>query len=398
MQPSGTTLLVIDDDDQVRQRLTAYLEELGCDVLQAATAGDGVALFHDARPELVLCDLHLGNGQGFEVVRQITETGLEVPVIVMCADGAMADAVEALRLGASDFLLNPMHDPEVLSHAVRRALDRARLRLENQRIRERLERANRELEVHLKELRDDQAAGHQVQLNMLPQTPWVSGEYKLEHRLIPSLYLSGDFVDYFRISDSQLGFYLADVSGHGSSSAFVTVLLKFMTTRLMYEQRKTEGRASGRIEFKPSDVLGHINRSLINCKLGKHVTMLGGVIDEQARTLTYSIGGHLPLPVIYTEGQARYLTGKGRPVGLFEDAEYQNETIELPERFSLTLCSDGVLDCLEGSTLKDKEARLPALIAAHGGTMQGIMAALGLDPNKTMPDDISVLVLSRNAE
>jgi len=41
---------------------------------------------------------------------------------------------------------------------------------------------------------------------------------------------------------------------------------------------------------------------------------------------------------------------------------------------------------------------LPALIAEHGGTMQGIMAALGLDPNKTMPDDISVLVLSRNAE
>ena len=378
MQPSGTTLLVIDDDDQVRQRLTAYLEELGCDVLQAATAVDGVALFHDARPELVLCDLHLGSGQGFEVVRQITETGLEVPVIVMCADGAMADAVEALRLGASDFLLNPLHDPEVLSHAVRRALDRARLRLENQRIRERLERANRELEVHLKELRDDQAAGHQVQLNMLPQSPWVSGEYRLEHRLIPSLYLSGDFVDYFRISDTQLGFYLADVSGHGSSSAFVTVLLKFMTTRLMYEQRKSEARATGRIEFKPSDVLGHINRSLINCNLGKH--------------------GHLPLPVIYTDGQARYLTGKGRPVGLFEDAEYQNETIELPERFSLTLCSDGVLDCLEGSTLKDKEARLPALIAEHGGTMQGIMAALGLDPNKTMPDDISVLVLSRNAE
>jgi len=188
------------------------------------------------------------------------------------------------------------------------------------------------------------------------------------------------------------------VSGHGSSSAFVTVLLKFMTTRLMYEQRKSEARATGRIEFKPSDVLGHINRSLINCNLGKHVTMLGGVIDEQARTLTYSIGGHLPLPVIYTDGQARYLTGKGRPVGLFEDAEYQNETIELPERFSLTLCSDGVLDCLDGSTLKDKEARLPALIAEHGGTMQGIMAALGLDPNKTMPDDISVLVLSRNAE
>lgn len=315
MQPSGTTLLVIDDDDHVRQRLTAYLEESGCEVLQAASARDGVALFASARPELVLCDLHLGDGQGFEVLRQITEAGLEVPVIVMCADGAMADAVEALRLGASDFLLNPLGDPEVLSHAVQRALDRARLRLENQRIRERLERANRELEVHLKELRDDQAAGHQVQLNMLPQSPWVSGEYQLEHRLIPSLYLSGDFVDYFRISDSQLGFYLADVSGHGSSSAFVTVLLKFMTTRLMYEQRKSEAQASGRIEFKPSDVLGHINRSLINCKLGKHVTMLGGVIDEQARTLTYSIGGHLPCRLSILKGRRAIWQAKDARLG-----------------------------------------------------------------------------------
>ena len=396
MQPPGTTLLVIDDDDKVRQRLSALLEGNGHDVIQAADAGGGLALFEKQRPELVLCDLHLGDSQGFELVRQITESGLDVPVIVMSAEGAMTDVVQALRLGASDFLLNPLNDPEVLEHSVRRALDRYRLRLENQRIRERLERANRELEMHLKELRDDQAAGHQVQLNMLPVTPWTSGEYRLEHKLIPSLYLSGDFVDYFRVSDSQLAFYLADVSGHGSSSAFVTVLLKFMTTRLMYEQRKVEGH--GRIEFKPSDVLGHINRSLISCKLGKHVTMLGGVIDEQEKTLTYSIGGHLPLPVIYADGEARYLPGKGRPVGLFEDADYQDETIPLPEHFTLTLCSDGVLDCLEGTTLKEKEARLPALIAEQGGCMQGIMAALGLDPNKTMPDDISVLVLSRNAE
>src|SRR5690606_23027264 len=184
---------------------------------------------------------------------------------------------------------------EVLEHAVRRSLDRARLRNENQRIRERLEQANLELENHLRELRDDQAAGRQVQLNMLPPSPWHSGEFHFEHRILPSLYLSGDFVDYFRISETQLGFYLADVSGHGSSSAFVTVLLKFMTTRLLYEQRKLQG--DGPITFQPSDVLGHINRSLISCNLGKHVTMLGGIIDEASNTLTYSIGGHLPLPV-----------------------------------------------------------------------------------------------------
>ncbi|MEH6566963.1 MAG: SpoIIE family protein phosphatase [Halopseudomonas sp.] len=396
MQLPGTTLLVIDDDDFARQRISAQLERGGYDVLQANAASDGLEMLTAQRPGLVLCDLHLGNRRGFELVREIIEAAAEIPVIVVSDDGVMTDVVEALRLGASDYLLKPLDDLVVLEHAVQRSLDRSRLRIENQRIRERLERANRELENHLKELRDDQAAGHQVQLNMLPASPWNSGEYRFEHRLIPSLYLSGDFVDYFRVSESQLAFYLADVSGHGSSSAFVTVLLKFMTTRLMYEQRKVEG--GGRIEFKPSDVLGHINRSLISCKLGKHVTMLGGVIDEQRQTLTYSIGGHLPLPVMFANGEAHYLQGKGRPVGLFEDAEYQNEVMELPKQFSLALCSDGVLDCLAGTTLKEKEARLPQLFAESHGELRGLLAGLGLDPNKTMPDDISVLVLGRNAE
>jgi len=396
MQRPGTTLLVIDDDDQVRHSIAIHLEQCGFEVLQASRAQDGLSLVMSQHPELVLCDLQISDMSGFELLEQLGERGPDMPVIVLSADGVMSDVVQALRLGASDYLIRPQDDLEVLEHAVRRSLDRARLRNENQRIRERLELANHELENHLRELRDDQAAGRQVQLNMLPPTPWDSGEFFFEHRIIPSLYLSGDFVDYFRISDTQLGFYLADVSGHGASSAFVTVLLKFMTTRLLYEQRKQ--KEEGPISFQPSDVLGHINRSLISCKLGKHVTMLGGVIDEAQQTLTYSIGGHLPLPVLVADGKAQYLQGKGRPVGLFDDAEYENHQLPLPPAFSLTLCSDGVLDCVEGTTLKEKEDRLPALVEQAGANMQTFMQLLGLEQAKVMPDDISVLLLSRKPE
>jgi phosphoserine phosphatase RsbU/P len=395
MQLPGTTLLVIDDDSVARQSISGFFEKGGFDVLQAERGVQGLELFIRQRPELVLCELHLPDMGGLELIRQINEIAPDTPVIVMSASGVMSEVVDALRVGASDYLLKPAVDLAVLDHAVRRSLDRARLRIENQRIRERLERANRELENHLKELKDDQAAGRQVQLNMLPASPWTSGEYRIEHRIIPSLYLSGDFVDYFRVSDTQLAFYLADVSGHGASSAFVTVLLKFMTTRLLYEQRKLE--ASGPVAFEPSDVLSHINRSLISCKLGKHVTMLGGVIDESTQTLTYSIGGHLPLPVLFHGGEATYLQGKGRPVGLFEDAQYENVQIALPETFSLMLCSDGVLDCIEGTTLREKEARLPELVRRSGGTLAGLMGELGLDAAESKPDDISVLVLSRNS-
>ncbi|BBT17392.1 fused response regulator/phosphatase [Metapseudomonas otitidis] len=392
MHNTSAKLLIIDDDEVVRTSLAAYLEDSGFNVLQAGNGLQGLQVFEQEHPDLIICDLRMPQVDGLELIRRINQLETDTPVIVVSGAGVMSDAVEALRLGAADYLIKPLEDLAVLEHSVRRALDRHALRLENQRYREELEAANRELQASLHLLQEDQNAGRQVQMNMLPVTPWTVDGLHFSHQIIPSLYLSGDFVDYFRVDERRIAFYLADVSGHGASSAFVTVLLKFMTTRLLYESR----RGGTLPEFKPSEVLGHINRGLINCKLGKHVTMLGGVIDEESGKLTYSIGGHLPLPVLYSEGQAHYLTGRGLPVGLFEEATYEDQVMDLPASFSLTLMSDGILDLLPGDTLKEKEAALPEIVQAAGGSLDGLKKAFGLANLGDMPDDIALLVLSRN--
>ncbi|HBO0046579.1 two-component system response regulator RssB [Pseudomonas aeruginosa] len=392
MHKVSATLLIIDDDEVVRESLAAYLEDSNFKVLQALNGLQGLQSFESEQPDLVICDLRMPQIDGLELIRRIRQTASETPIIVLSGAGVMSDAVEALRLGAADYLIKPLEDLAVLEHSVRRALDRAYLRVENQRYRDKLEAANRELQASLNLLQEDQNAGRQVQMNMLPVTPWSIEGLEFSHRIIPSLYLSGDFVDYFRVDERRVAFYLADVSGHGASSAFVTVLLKFMTTRLLYESRR-----NGTLpEFKPSEVLAHINRGLINTKLGKHVTMLGGVIDLEKNSLTYSIGGHLPLPVLFVEGQASYLEGRGLPVGLFDDATYDDRVMELPPSFSLSLFSDGILDVLPGATLKEKEASLPEQVAAAGGTLDGLRQVFGLANLAEMPDDIALLVLSRN--
>ena len=393
MQKTSATLLIIDDDDVVRASLAAYLEDSGFSVLQAGNGQQGLQVFEEHQPDLVICDLRMPQMGGLELIRQVSERAPQLPVIVVSGAGVMSDAVEALRLGAADYLIKPLEDLAVLEHSVRRALDRSRLVLENQRYRDKLEAANRELEASLHLLQEDQTAGRQVQMNMLPESPWAAGEFAFAHQIIPSLYLSGDFVDYFRVDERRIAFYLADVSGHGASSAFVTVLLKFMTTRLMFELKRSRMR-----EFKPSEVLSHINRGLINSKLGKHVTMVGGVIDEESGLLTYAVGGHLPLPVLYTPDNARYLEGRGLPVGLFEEATYQDLVVELPPQFSLSLMSDGILDLLPGDTLKDKEAALPEIVKAAGGSLDGLRQRFGLATLGEMPDDIALLVLSRNLQ
>ncbi|MBH2038108.1 MAG: SpoIIE family protein phosphatase [Pseudomonadales bacterium] len=392
MHNSSATLLIIDDDQVVRASLAAYLEDSGFTVLQASNGLQGLEVFERDHPDLVICDLRMPQVDGLELIRRINALQVETPVIVVSGAGVMTDAVEALRLGAADYLIKPLEDLAVLEHSVRRALDRVLLRVENLRYREKLEAANRQLQASLSLLEEDQNAGRHVQMNMLPQTPWVADGLQFAHQIIPSLYLSGDFVDYFRLDEHRVAFYLADVSGHGASSAFVTVLLKFMTTRLLYESR----RGGVLPEFKPSDVLAHINRGLLNCKLGKHVTMIGGVIDEQSGSLTYSIGGHLPLPVLFSEGESHYLQGRGLPVGLFAEATYQDHVMQIPESFSLTLLSDGILDLLPGDTLKEKETLLPQLVSSAGGTLDGLRRVFGLAKLGDMPDDIALLVMSRN--
>ncbi|MBD1554246.1 two-component system response regulator RssB [Pseudomonas typographi] len=394
MPNTSATLLLIDDDEVVRASIAAYLEDSGFRVLQANNGVQGLAVFEREKPDLIVCDLRMPQLGGLELIRKVNEGAYDTPVIVVSGAGVMADAVEALRLGAADYLIKPLEDLAVLEHSVARALDRSRLVRENLRYREKLEAANRELEASLHLLQEDQNAGRQVQMNMLPVSPWVTDGFRFEHQIIPSLYLSGDFVDCFRVDEHRLAFYLADVSGHGASSAFVTVLLKFMTTRLMFESKRNGALP----EFKPSQVLAHINRGLLNCRLGKHVTMVGGVIDQQRGVLTYSIGGHLPLPVLYTGGSGRYLEGRGLPVGLFDEASYHDHVLELPERFSLTLFSDGILDLLPGETLKDKEAALPHIIEAAGGSLDGLRQQFGLATLGEMPDDIALMVLSRNFE
>ena len=392
MQKTSATLLIIDHDEVVRASLVTYLEDIGFSVLQASNVQKGLQVFELAQPDLVICDLRMPQMSCFQLIRRVTELPPYTPVIVISSDGVMNYAVEALRLGASDYLIKPLDDLAVLEHSVRRELDRAILVLEDQRYREKIEAANRELEASLKLLQEDQRTGRQAQMNMLPISPWSIYGFKFDHQIIPSLYLSGDFVDYFRVDERRVAFYLADVSGHGSSSAFITVLLKFMTTRLLFESK----RNGALLEFTPSEVLGYLNRGLISCKMGKHVTIFGGVIDEKTGILTYSIGGHLPMPVLYTTNSVSYLEGSGLPLGLFNEATYEDHILELPQTFSLTLMSDGILDLLTETTLKEKEAALPQRVKSAGGSLDGLRQSFGLSTLGEMPDDIALLVLSRN--
>ncbi|OED47511.1 fused response regulator/phosphatase [Endozoicomonas sp. (ex Bugula neritina AB1)] len=392
MSVAGNTILVIDDDTIVRESIVAYLEDSGFNILQAENGEQGLDVFRECEPDIILCDLRMPKVDGLAVLRNVRNETLDLPFIVVSGAGVMADVVEALRLGASDYLIKPIVDLEVLEYSINRALENAQLAVENRRYRESLESANQQLESSLRLLQEDQNAGRQVQMNMFPKHPLQYDEFNVDHFIIPSLYLSGDFVDYFALNDHSFAFYLADVSGHGASSAFVTVLLKHMSMNLLQDYQ----RHGSKVRVKPSHVLSYINRSLLKTDLGKHVTVFGGVVDTRDKKLTYSFGGHYPLPILATEGDAKLLEGKGLPVGLFEDAGFEDVTIDLPEKFTLTILSDGILEVLPFKSLQEKEDHLLSVIREGADTVSSLSSKLGVDHITDAPDDIALLILARN--
>lgn len=393
MDSTEQSLLLVDDDDVERSKITRLLTDAGYNVYEARDGQQGLAMLKELHPSIVLCDLNTPNIDGPELLQAIESEFVDVPVVVLSSVGVMDDVVEALRFGASDYLIKPIDDIEVLEHAVSRCVEQRRLRRENLTYRHQLESANQDLQENIQVLQQDLQAGKQVQLKMRPPSPKHFGQYTFSNRIVPSLLLSGDFVDYFSVGEHHVVFLIADVSGHGASSAFITVLLKNMFAR----KRSDFMHRDDQTILSPAGMLDVANRNLMNTEIGKHATLCVGVIDQRTDTLCYSVAGHLPLPLLATREGCEYLTGEGMPVGLFEKADYTEQTINLPDSFVLTLFSDGILEVLPVQGLIEQENYLLESLKAGHPTVKAVVNALQIYDVVDGPDDIALLLITKNA-
>ncbi|BBO69622.1 hypothetical protein DSCA_35520 [Desulfosarcina alkanivorans] len=132
-------VLIIDDEEIVRDSVSTYLEDSGFVVYQAGDGRDGLSRFYEVTPDVVLLDLRMPRMDGLEVLAAIAGQLDRIPVIVVTGAGVLQDAVAALRLGAFDFVTKPIVDMAVLEHAIRRALEHTRLLEENRRYQAHLE-------------------------------------------------------------------------------------------------------------------------------------------------------------------------------------------------------------------------------------------------------------------
>lgn len=178
----------------------------------------------------------------------------------------------------------------------------------------------------------DLPSAAELQQRLLPN-PIELPNYQIETLFKPSAYLSGDWYDYWKISDKEIMFYLADVSGHGVTSSLLTSWMA-----AFHGRSKT-----------PRELLKKLNGMLVQENIEKHITMLAGILNLDTHQIRWSSAGHYPPAIIFEKNQPpKVLNTSSFPLGLTEDLEVEEFECTLNRDARFIICSDGALEPFTG--------------------------------------------------
>ena len=150
------TILVVDDDEDILDLIERHLSNRGYEVLTAYDGEQAISLLDKLMFDLVITDLKMPKLDGMEVLKKAKEKDPNIEVVILTGHGTMDSVVEALRDGgAFDYLQKPLHNIKQLSFVTKKALERKRLRLENQKLVEALNETNSRLREKLTRVSKD---------------------------------------------------------------------------------------------------------------------------------------------------------------------------------------------------------------------------------------------------
>ena len=197
--------------------------------------------------------------------------------------------------------------------------------LENARLYEQVQRQERRLEREL-------ALAHELQFRLLPPSVPQLKSLDIAARFVPARAIGGDLYDFLQYSVGRTGILVGDVSGKGAPAALYAALVSGIL------------RSQAELEPSPAEMLSGINLSLGERRIeAQFVSIIYAVWDDRARTLQIANSG-LPRPIYCHDGKTEIIEATGLPLGLFEDANYDEVSFEAHPGDVFVFFSDGILD------------------------------------------------------
>jgi phosphoserine phosphatase RsbU/P len=220
--------------------------------------------------------------------------------------------------------------------------------IENARLYEEIARQERRLERDL-------ALARELQTRLLPQTLPKLAHLELAAKFVPARAIGGDLYDFIPYSLSRLGIVIGDVSGKGAPAAIYAALVSGIL------------RSHAPIEPGPAEMLSAVNLSLAERRIeAQFVSIIYAVWDDVHRTLLVANSG-LPRPIFVHDGKNQVIEATGLPLGLFDDADYDEFRFKMKPSDMFVFFSDGILDARNRNGELFGRGRVEKIVAECGG-------------------------------
>jgi len=276
------SILVVDDEQAIRTLLAEILNKDGHRVTTSADGEAALAELQIANFDLVLADMHMRQVGGIEVLKAAKEKQEYSEVLILTGRGTIATAVEAMRLGAFDYLTKPI-DLEEFRLKVRQALKHHAMRLQ-------IDVQSKEIKAHQDMMARDLKIATQVQQSLVPR-PFIHPHLEVDVRHLPMIGVGGDFSDIYFDGQDWLYLSLIDVTGHGIAAA------------LLVNRMSSEIRRLVREHPQPNVLLHQFNSFVVDAfaGTGMFLTMFTCMIQLSTGYVTYSGSAH-PAAILWRDG------------------------------------------------------------------------------------------------
>jgi sigma-B regulation protein RsbU (phosphoserine phosphatase) len=252
--------------------------------------------------------------------------------------------------------------------------------IENARLYERIAREEQRLERDL-------AMAREIQMRLLPPILPKLKSADLGAKFEPALAIGGDMFDFLEYSGNRVALVLGDVSGKGAPAALYAALVSGLL------------RSTAALEPYPAQMLSAINLSLNERKIeAQYVSLAFAVWDDIARTMTVANSG-IPRPIFCRGGEIGRIESTGLPLGLFEEANYDEVTVNAKSGDVFLFVSDGIIDALSPSGEQFGRKRVEQLVQKNCplsavDLVETIFAAVAAHrQNRAIFDDETVLAV-----
>jgi sigma-B regulation protein RsbU (phosphoserine phosphatase) len=204
-----------------------------------------------------------------------------------------------------------------------------------------------------KRLERDLAMARQLQFRLLPPTLPKLSHLDIAAKFVPARAIGGDLYDFVSYSMSRTAIVIGDVSGKGAPAAIYAALVSGIL------------RSHAPIEPGPAEMLSAVNFSLGERRIdGQFVSLIYAVWDDRNRTLQVANSG-LPRPIYCHEGKIEVIEATGLPLGLFDDADYDELSFRAKAGDMFVFFSDGILDASNKAEELFGRERVGEIVAAN---------------------------------